>query len=60
MLGRISILPHDNKHRWSVKDCWSCILKTLRAMEQHQLIIILLAAFVGKNGMNDIATTTEY
>jgi len=59
MLVTISLPPPKNLRQWSVKDFWSHIMDNPRALQRHTPIIIILAAFLGKNVSADIATTSK-
>jgi len=54
MLVRILLPPHKNECQSSVNNCWSCLLDNLRAMIWHKCIINLSAAYIGKNGSDNI------
>jgi len=58
MLVTILLPPPKNERPPSVNDFWSCILHTLRAMERHYPIFNILAAFMGKNARDDIASAS--
>lgn len=53
------LLPHsENKHQRSVFDLWPSIMGTQTAVQQHQPIINVSAASIGKNASDDIAITS--
>jgi len=58
MVVTISLPPPKNERQWSVNDFWSHIADNSRAVQWHSPIIILLAAFLGKNASDDIAATS--
>jgi len=51
-----SLLSPKHEGQRSVNDVWPCIMQNLRAVRQHEAIITLSAAFLGKNGCDYIAT----
>jgi len=53
-----SLPDHRNQHQRSVNDFWSCILHNQWAVQQHLVIIGILAAFMGKNSPDNIASTS--
>ena len=59
MLVTISLLPHKNDRQQSVNDFWASILDDQTAMQQRWDKFGLLAAFMGKNGSNNIATVSS-
>jgi hypothetical protein len=52
----ISLPPPKNQHQQSINDYLSCIMDNSRAEQRHIPIIIMVAAFLGNNGREDIAT----
>ena len=56
----ISVQPAENERQPSLNNFWSCILDHLRAMEWHWPVMNLLAAIMGKNGTDDIASASDY
>jgi len=55
MVGATSQQCHENEHQWSVNNFWHCILDNPRAVRWHYSIILILAAFLGTNGWDNIA-----
>jgi len=53
----ILVPPSKNERQQSVDDFISCILSNSRAVQWHTPIIIILAAFIGKNASDNTATT---
>jgi hypothetical protein len=47
-----------NELQQSVNNFWSYMLDNNWAVQQHLAIIIILAALMGKNATDDIATTS--
>ena len=58
MLVTISLQHPKNERQWSINDFWSRTMDNSRAVQRHTSIIVILAAFPGKNGSDDIATTS--
>jgi len=54
----ISLTHSKNECQRSVNNFSSCMLHNSRAVQRHTPIIIILAAFIGKNASDDIATTS--
>ena len=55
LLTTSSLCPKNVRQR-SVNDFWPCIMDNPRAVQRHEAIITLSAAFLGKNGCNYITT----
>jgi len=51
-----SLLPPENECQRRIYDFWASILHNQTAMQRHRPIIVLSAAFRGKNASDDIAT----
>jgi hypothetical protein len=51
-------LNMKNELQQSVNNFWSYMLDNNWAVQQHLAIIIILAALMGKNATDDIATTS--
>ena len=56
MVETTSLLRPKNERQWSINDFWLCITANARAVLRHQAIIELSAAFLGENGLENIAT----
>jgi len=59
MLVAILLLPLKNERQQSVNDFWACILDNLTAMQRRSPIIVLSAAFMGKNASDDLTTASS-
>jgi len=56
MLVTILLLPPKNDRQHSVNNLSSCIMHNQLATQQCQPIIIVAAAFMGRNASDNIAT----
>ena len=56
MLTTTSLLCRKNERQRRVNDFWPCIIENARAVRQRLPIIELLAACLGENGCDNIAT----
>jgi hypothetical protein len=54
----ISLPPPKHERQWSINDFLSYMLDNSRAVQRYTPIIIILAAYMGKNVGEAIATTT--
>jgi len=54
----IFLVSSKNKRQQSVNIYESCIFHNQIAMQRYYPVIKVLAAFIGKNASDDIATTT--
>ena len=52
------LLSLENERQRSVNNYCLCILDNQTAVRQHEAIIEVLAAVMGKNGRDNIATTS--
>ena len=59
MIVTTLLLPPKNARQWSVNDFWAWILDNQTAMQRHRPMIILSAAFMGKNATEDIAAASS-
>jgi len=57
MIAMASRLSAKNDHQWSVNDICSRILHNQTAVQRRQATIEVVAPCMGKNGIDDIATT---
>jgi len=60
MLVTTSLLTSKNDPQLSVNNFWACLLDNQTAMQRRRPIIILSAAFMGKNASDNIATASSF